>query len=260
MLNIDQLLPYYPEQLHPFREFILREYLQYKLLDIIYSSEYGQQLVFLGGTCLRIVHQNTRFSEDLDFDTTGLTEDKFNQLGKHIANQLSKEGYEVEIKTIFRGAFHCYIKFPALLFQEGLSGHRQQKILIQLDTEPQHFDYKPEVYILNKFDVFTTIQTTPVNLLLSQKLFAILNRKRNKGRDFFDVVFLLGRNAKPDYQYLKQKMKIRNQKELKEALLSRCESIDMNTMADDVAAFLFQSKEVNKVKMFQEYIKQINLS
>ncbi|MGI4871815.1 MAG: nucleotidyl transferase AbiEii/AbiGii toxin family protein [Janthinobacterium lividum] len=32
----------------------------------------GRPLLFPGGTCLRIVHGNQRFSEDLDFDNSGL--------------------------------------------------------------------------------------------------------------------------------------------------------------------------------------------
>ena len=75
-----------------------------------------------------------------------------------------------------KGAYHCHIKFPALLFQQGLSGYQQEKILIQLDTEPQHFNFVPESYLLNRFDVFTQLQTTPLDLLLAQKFYAILNR------------------------------------------------------------------------------------
>jgi len=92
-----------------------------------------------------------------------------------------------------------------LLFKEGLSGYREERILIQLDTEPQHFALKPDLYLFNRFDIFTQIQTTPPDLLLAQKFYAILNRVRNKGRDFYDAVFLLGRQVRPNYAYLTQK-------------------------------------------------------
>jgi hypothetical protein len=55
-----------------------------------------------------------------------------------------------------------------LLFAQGLSGYEEEKILIQLDTEPQHFDYAAEKPIVNKFDVFTKIAATPLPILMAQ--------------------------------------------------------------------------------------------
>ena len=259
MYSLHEIEKQYPPQLQGFKRFMLREYLQHKILQIIYDSEYAASLVFLGGTCLRIVHGNTRFSEDLDFDNWLMKEPDFEKLSEHISKQLSKEGYTVEIKTVMRGAFHCHIRFPELLFKEGLSGHREEKILIQLDTEPQHFEYTPQSYILNRFDVFTAIQVTPPELLLAQKFYAILNRERNKGRDFFDVVFLLSLVNAPNYDYLQLKKNISNSDELKQALFERCNSINMNEMANDVQPFLFNAADVKKVLYFTDYIRQVKL-
>ena len=62
MLTLSEIENNYPENLRGYKRFILREYLQHKLLQIIFDSEYANQFCFLGGTCLRIVHGNTRFS------------------------------------------------------------------------------------------------------------------------------------------------------------------------------------------------------
>ena len=102
-------------------------------------------------------------------------------------NALIKEGYSVEIKIVNKGAFQCYIRIPNLLFDNQLSGYKEEKILIQLDTENQNFDYFPKAFLLNKFDIFTKIFYTPKEILLSQKIWAILNRKTPKGRDFYDT-------------------------------------------------------------------------
>ena len=258
MLNLNEILPFYPAPLRVHREFILREYLQYKILQIIYDiPDHGQKLCFLGGTALRIVHGNQRFSEDLDFDNSGLTEDHFDIVSEKIKTNLEREGYEIEIKTVYKGAFHCYIKFPKLLFNEGLTGHVSEKILIQLDTEPQHYEFTPDKHILNKFDVFTEILVTPLNILLAQKCYAIINRKRSKGRDFFDVVFLLSKGAKPDYGYLDLKLKINEGNALKERLRDTCSKLDMKAMADDVAPFLFNNADAKKIVMFERYLKQV---
>jgi predicted nucleotidyltransferase component of viral defense system len=67
MLSFAQIQQFYPPQLHSFGSFLLREYLQYKILALIFNSDFATKFAFLGGTCLRIVHQTNRFSEDLDF-------------------------------------------------------------------------------------------------------------------------------------------------------------------------------------------------
>ena len=143
-----------------------------------------------------------------------------------------------------------------MLYNEGLSGHVEQKILIQLDTEAQEFDFVPNAHILNKFDVFTSINTTPLDVLLAQKFYAILNRPRKKGRDFFDVLFLL-QQTKPNYQYLEQKVNIAKPNELKDAILHTCETADFNELSKDVEPFLFYPKDVKRIKMFASYIQQI---
>lgn len=258
MLSLKEIEKAFPENLRPFSRFILREYLQYKILGLLYESKYGSKLCFLGGTCLRIVHNNSRFSEHLDFDIFKLSENSFASVSEEIKKGLERDGYKVEFRMVAKGAFHCYIKFPGLLFREGLSGYREEKILIQLDAEPQHFNFTPEKFILNKFDVFTTVLTTPRDILLSQKIFASINRKQPKGRDFFDIVFLLS-NTKPNYKYLEQKLKIKNEQQLKEKLLMRCKELDMKKVAKDVKAFLFNPKDAVKVELFADYIRQITL-
>lgn len=156
-------------KLQGFKKFMLREYLQYKILQIIFGSAYANKLAFLGGTALRIVYGNDRFSEDLDFDNFSLTEEEFNELSKVVKEKLELEGYTVEIRNVSKGAFRCYLKIPRLLFDDGLSEYADEKILIQLDSMAHHFPYQPEKRFLNKFDVFEEIYVTPLDIILSRK-------------------------------------------------------------------------------------------
>lgn len=259
MLTLPEILKEYPESIRGFRSFIIREYLQYKILQILFDSRFANKFSFLGGTCLRIVHGNSRFSEDLDFDNFKLPVKDFEAVSQHIVSHLEKEGYKVEMKTVMKHTYHCNIRFPGLLYGQGISAHVDEKILIQLDTEPQHFTFEPEKVILNKFDVFTQINCTPPDILLAQKFYAILNRKRNKGRDFFDVIFLLSKIKAPNYAYLQLKSGIKNGAELKRKILNHCRLIDMDEMAKDVQPFLFNPNDANRVKLFPKYLEQENL-
>ena len=260
MLSLQEIKPYYPENLQSYERFIIREYLQYKILEIVFETPYQSKLSFLGGTCLRIVYNNNRFSEDLDFDNFKLSMDDFNAITVLVRRELEKLGYDVEMRNVHKGAYHCYIRFPELLYNEGLSDHREEKILIQLDTESHEFYYKPDQPVLNKFDVFTQINVTPADLLLAQKFFAIINRKRNKGRDFYDIIFLLGLGQTPNYNYLKAKIGIEDPNDLRSMVLEKCLELNMEEMAADVKPFLFNPKDDKKILLFPKYMEQAKLT
>lgn len=255
MLDMEQIESFYPEYLRPFKRNLLREYLQYKILEIMFDSRFGRRLSFMGGTAIRIIHSNTRFSEDLDFDNLGLEEKDFGQLTKLIQRKLQLEGYTVETKNVFKGAYRSYIRIPNILFETGLSGHKEEKLSIQVDAEPQRFNYRLDKIILNKFEVFLRINVVPVDILLAQKIFAILERKRPMGRDFYDAVFLLGKTT-PNLDYLKLKLEINNWVDLKNRLLLRCGKFNFEQLAKEVEQFLFVPGDSKKVRFFCEYLQR----
>lgn len=258
MLNLEQIEQYYPENLRAFKKNILREYLQYKILEIIFNSKFSDNLSFLGGTALRIVYNNSRFSEDLDFDNFGIKANDFKDFAAEIKRGLEYLGYEAEIKNVLKGAYRCYIRIPKILFDNKIAATQEEKILIQIDTAPHNFSYRPEKTIINKFDVFTQIAVTPLDILLSQKIYAIFNRKRFKGRDFFDVIFLF-QKSKPNYLYLEKKLKIKNADDLKKKLLRRVANTDFVKIIKDVEPFLFNPHDSQKINLFKQYIKDIKL-
>jgi predicted nucleotidyltransferase component of viral defense system len=258
MLDLQQIKKEYSEPLQGYERAIVREYLQYKILQAIFESTQASKLSFLGGTALRIVHGNSRFSEDIDLDNFGLSWQAFGDLIQRVRLFLELEGFLVETSMVAKDAFHCDLRFPELLFKQGLSPHQQEKILIQLDTVAQGYHYSPEVMILNKFDVFTEIRVTPLNVLLSQKIFTAVNRKRPKGRDFYDITFLFSK-TKPDFGFINQKMGIASSKNLRDELLSRIEDFDFESLARDVAPFLITKEQVKRVVKFREFWKKVEL-
>jgi predicted nucleotidyltransferase component of viral defense system len=253
MLELKQIEAFFPEHLRHFKRNLLREYLQYKILEAIFTSPYGQKLAFMGGTAIHMVHGLPRFSEDLDFDNRGLTRHDFDALTKAAAKKLMLEGYAVQTGTSFKGAFSADIKVMNALFDEGLSGHREEKILIKIDTEPQDFKYSPQQVIINKFDVFKNISIVPADILLAQKFYAILTRKRAMGRDFYDAIFLSGK-AKINFDYLKERACIADKIMLKSALLKHCEKLDFKLLTRDVEQFVFYPDDAKKVLLFIDYV------
>lgn len=255
MIDLQEIKKQVEPEIQNFDRFVIREYLQHKILEIIYASDYGKMLIFMGGTCLRIVHGNKRFSEDLDFDNRGLTEEEWSSLTQIIRRELQIWGVEAEINEVKKNAWHIYIRFPKLQYDLSLSGYETEKILIQVDAESQDADYLIKPHLLNKWDVFQMIQTVPLQTLLAQKIYALINWKREKGRDLFDIVFLMSLQIKPDYHYLEQKMGISSKELLKTALLNRLSNISLEEMSRDVQVFLFKQTDVKKVHLFDQAVE-----
>lgn len=255
MLDIATIKKAYDSQFHAFDRAMMREYLQYQILAILFSHPLGSKLSFLGGTCLRIVHGLPRFSEDIDFDNKDLSEAEFRQLGQFLHKELEKNGYLVEIRFVTKGAFHCYIKFPDLLYQQGLSPQKGEKILIQVDTFDQKVNYESKVFILDKFDFFHQIKTTPKEVILAQKLWTITQRPRLKGRDFFDIMFLL-QNTAIDPTFLQAKFGMLQIPEIITRILAELSEVDYTQLADDVRPFLLRPADADKIALFPDFLKQ----
>ncbi|MDA2936256.1 nucleotidyl transferase AbiEii/AbiGii toxin family protein [Patescibacteria group bacterium AH-259-L05] len=254
MITIDEIRKYYPD-LQGFDRSILREYLQYKILDIVFRNKIASRLSFLGGTAIRLCYGSSRFSEDLDFDNFNLDTSEFSRLCEDIKKKLTYEGYSIETRIVFKKTFRCYIKFLQLLYDNKLSNHKDEKLVIQIDTTPHGFQYTPDNFKLQRFDVFRNIRVTPVDIVLSQKVGAVFGRRREKGRDFYDVVYLMG-ITDFNFDYLKFKLGIANKMDLKKRLAKATRKGDFEKLARDVLPFLIDPDGTQRVTHFKEYIKQ----
>lgn len=256
MINLEYIQQFYNNLLEKAQtKNIIKEYLQYNILSIIYKSEYWNKLSFLWWTAIRIIYNANRFSEDLDFDNFWLNEDDFEKLTKHIEKWLKLLWFKVEIKNIYKWAWHCNIKLPEILYDNWLSNYKEEKILIQIDTVKQDYIYESDNKIINKFWVYKLIKATPIDILLSKKIHALVARKRLKWRDFYDISFLT-QFTKPNYNYLNAKIWIKNDKELKEKLLDFCKDLDLEKISLDVKPFLINKDDVLRITMFRDFIEE----
>ncbi|MFO7807709.1 MAG: nucleotidyl transferase AbiEii/AbiGii toxin family protein [Candidatus Moraniibacteriota bacterium] len=253
MLTLEQIKSYYSGRALLFPENILVEYLQYELLDSIYKQKKSASLSFIGGTAIRIVHGSGRFSEDLDFDNFGLTFDEFEGLFKEVVRDMELKGFFVEFRFVEKGAYHCYIKFPHILHKEKLTRDSGKKILVRIDTVNKKGNHKINKFTLNKFDIYRKILVNSPDIILAQKMITILNRKREKGRDFYDVSYLFGK-TQPDYKYIENYLQT-DRKTFIQDLLKRCKEMDYSFLAKDVEPFLIDPSQSERVLDFYDFIK-----
>ncbi len=254
MLTIEQVSGNFPL---PLRERnprgMLVEYLQYELLDSLFKNAAAASLSFIGGTAIRIFHDSPRFSEDLAFDNFGLTFTRFEALLKTACRDMEYKGFLIEYRLVEKGAWHCYIRFPKLLREAGLSPDAERKILIRIDTEAKEKLYAPRKVFLNRFSVYRQILAAPAAILLAQKMLAILYRKREKGRDIFDVSFLTGLTA-PDFEYIERTVGLERPEFLRR-FAARLGELDLNALAQEVEPFLFAPEQRQRVAGFRDFWK-----
>lgn len=238
-------------------EYMLKEYFQYRMLDIIFNTRLANKLCFIGGTSIRILYNAERFSEDLDFDCFRLNRDEFMQLTDEIIHKIRQAGINVEAddkkKDEKLTAFRRNIVFPQLLYNLNLSGHKEKKFLIKIEAEPHNYDYSPVKPVIQKFNIFTQIYAAPSDVLLSMKLAAAMDRQ--KGRDFYDCILLMGKTT-PDWKYLNQKFNITTPDELKRRLMDLTENTNFDLKAKEFEKLIFNPEESRKIKHFRDYISQ----
>lgn len=252
MLTFEQLRKYYSDNPVASPKSMLVEYIQHELLDSLFKQEESRYLSFIGGTALRIVYNGSRFSEDLDFDNFGLSFDEFQKLTDAIVADMRLKGFIVEFRTIEKSAYHCYVRFPHILQEARLESDSEEKILVRIDMMEKRKIFTPVTYTLNKFDIYRSILVNPLDILLSQKLITILGRKREKGRDFFDVSYLYGM-TQPNFGYIEEVTGM-NQQEFVKKLLARCEELDFSFLAKDVEPFLMYPEQSARVIDFKGFI------
>ncbi len=256
MLTFGQLKRYYPDSVNIPSKNLLVEYLQYEILDSLYKQKESAYLSFIGGTAIRIVYGGNRFSEDLDFDNFGLSFADFQHLMDKIVEDMKIKGFLMDARLVQKGAYHCYIRFPHILQAANLSDIKGEKILVRVDATWKEKILEPVFYTLNRFDIYRNILVNPENIILSQKMMAILGRKREKGRDFFDVSYLYGM-TKPDFSYIEKIMGI-SREEFVANLLAKCDALDFKSLAKDVEPFLMNPEQISRVLGFREFIYEMS--
>ncbi len=257
MIQLEQIKAFFPPILRDHaahQKYIIKEYLQLLILDFLSGTSFVRKIVFIGGTNLRLTKGIDRFSEDLDFDCKDLSDKEFMEMTDAILIFLQRSGWQVEPRdkpNLKLNAYRRNIYFPELLFEMGLSGHREERFLIKIESEDQLIDYKPIMTKIKGCGFYFSFPVPEDRVLCAMKISALLSRQ--KGRDFYDAMFLLGQTS-PDYAFLSTRCGIHDLKELKEAITVMLGKINLNQKAKDFEHLLFQKTNSQRILSFAEYI------
>jgi predicted nucleotidyltransferase component of viral defense system len=258
MIRLDQIRSFFPPHIRDnpaHQKYILKEYLQLLMLDYLSSTPYARKIVFIGGTNLRLIKGIDRFSEDLDFDCKNFTEEEFNEMTGSVLLYLERQGIKPETRENINKQLKAYRKnilFPELLFEMNLSGHREERFLIKIECQDQQVIYAPQKVNIKGCGFYFPFPVPSDGVLTAMKLSALISRQ--KGRDFYDAMFLLGQ-SKPDYDFLATRCGIHNITELKTGLLSLVSSVNLEQKARDFEHLLFDKRNGARIMGFKEYVE-----
>lgn len=202
------------------RNNIFQEEMQKAVLTALSQNGCFNNIVFKGGTALRLFYGNPRFSEDIDL----------------VLNEGEKEfDLKDQIPNIKRFCFHSFpfldsINIKTQKDEAGLqrfilqssSGNSEQKLRLHIElvsipsylNEPRILDFPP---------IHPAVRVEDAIEILADKVCAIAFRSYLKGRDLWDIYFLtkersvelqwdLVRKKIEDYQYLTSELTERLQK------------------------------------------------
>jgi len=168
---------------------VAREYCQHLFLSAFYQRKEASQVLFKGGTALRVIFGSPRFSEDLDFSGFGIRKPAIEELITDTLSAVERVGISVEIEEA-KATSGGYL---------GIIHHRFGDYRVEIRLEISLRDrsaVKPETTLIaGDFLPAYTLLHLPQELLVEEKLKALLDRA--KPRDFYDLYFILRKGLLP---------------------------------------------------------------
>lgn len=245
---------------------VLKEELQFYVLNFIYHHPEYSDWIMYGGSALRICRDLDRMSVDLDFEVSHPVTDSFlNELKKEVETHF-KETYNAdsEILTIKittdRGLRLCFLIGDIM----GIKQHSKQ---VHVKIDLNHF-VAPKTVIervpINRNQLSFVIKTYNMSSLMASKIAAILLRGQRgglggvmyeeKGRDIYDLLWYMTKRAIPDLDYLNAKgIGVKDLRTLFDKLTLQMNKVsDTNLKGDLTPLFVNQTYIENWLKNWRE--------
>jgi len=172
---------------------VVREYFQHLFLSQLYKIEGAENILFKGGTALRIIYGSPRFSEDLDFSIfnikPSLQKEFVEDIFIKILAEIEKIGIKVELGSkpgptkegYYGDAVLKIYDYPPVAVSINISSRNGRIVKGEVDS------------IANDFIPTYNVLHLSQNELVEEKIFnALLERK--KARDFYDLYFIMRKN------------------------------------------------------------------
>jgi predicted nucleotidyltransferase component of viral defense system len=188
------------------KRIVLKRVLQAYVLDFLYNHPEYRHLNFYGGTCLHVVYDLNRLSEDLDFDNSaGMDLSRLAaDLTTLFRSSLGYEAVEVKSQRGENGILRATIKAP-VLNELGLSPHRNEALHLKVEIS-----HHKQIAVLQNTPVFYLGRSFvpshfSLETMMAGKMLACLERNFQrgregafiKGRDYYDLLWFMLKGIQP---------------------------------------------------------------
>jgi predicted nucleotidyltransferase component of viral defense system len=201
----------------------LQEIIQEIALEGLARAKFFENGAFYGGTCLRILYQIDRFSEDLDFSLLEPdSQFKLEPYLKSIELHIQSYGFDISIqkkeKTHTSAVLSAFLKGNTLenFIRIGLSSQERDrihvdeniKIKLEVDIDPPS-GFETEMVEMHSPGLYY-VKSYALPDLFAGKMSAILVREwkgRVKGRDWYDLVWYVAKKIPLRLSHLEARLK-----------------------------------------------------
>ena len=247
----------------------LRETIQHVALLGLWRVGFFEHAAFYGGTALRIVHGLPRFSEDIDFSLLGpRIEFSLDSYLSGLKTELAGFGFETDVATSGRtrsaveSAFikantriHLLRISAAASLAGAVPANQLLKVKLEVDTDPPG-DFSTKVSSL-LFPIPFYVRVYSLSDLFAGKMHCVLYRrwrKRVKGRDWYDMIWFLGRETRLHLRHLEARMRQSGdwtggcelqRDDFLRLYRTRVEATDFDQAVSDVLPFIGDSRELD---------------
>jgi predicted nucleotidyltransferase component of viral defense system len=164
-------------------ENVTREYIQHLFLFHFYQQKGSENVLFKGGTALKIIYQSPRFSEDLDFSAENFkTKKRIEDLFINTLAKISKENIPIELREAkFTAEGYLGILFYKIY---GL----ENEVFFEVSFRKKKLKKEITTIVSEYLPPYIVVQLSPEEIV-REKINALL--ERGKPRDYYDFYFIL---------------------------------------------------------------------
>ena len=231
---------------------VIREYFQIIFLSCLYKDKVSHEVFFKGGTAIRLLLNSFRFSEDLDFTTNLDSED----LEKLVSKTVKK------INLIAQNVTFKRLKSIDKTFTGTLSFQSEEyKYPLNIHVD---FSYREKPLTQKESVLETIFPVSPYPLVVhmsweeifAEKIRALMTRA--KGRDLFDIWYLLSKGIAIDMKMVSKKMELYNKQIKKEDIINKIKSFKEEILINDLNKYLPSTHRKMTPKLKEMVLEKFN--
>ena len=275
MTLFDKMVSDMKQQPDVMEDNIQHEVMQKIALAGLARGGFFEKAAFYGGTCLRLLHNMRRFSEDMDFSLLEPNRNfRFEDYFPAVVEEFKLAGKDVEIKMKHKGQpsaiESAFLKETSDVFDIGFTTEKRLKVKIEIDIDPPP-KFSTEMKTVTSPRTFWARSYTLPDLFAG-KVSAALFRKwkrRIKGRDWYDVAWYITKRVPLDLTHLVERAKesapkadVSTPEKVIAAFDARIDAIDFDNARADVEPYVMDKSELDiwSAEFFRQMVRMIKFA